>query len=293
MSAGREVKRQAATAAGSGWFAILKRTLHAFGEDRVMAEAAGVTFYALLAIFPAIAALVSIWGFFADPGAATAELSTMAGIFPAGMMQVIREEMTRVAAQNTGALGIGFFAGLAISLWFASSGMKGLFDALNVVYGERETRGFFRLSAIALLFTIGSLVVILLGIGAVIALPIIFGGVGFGSSSGNVISVLRWPALLIVMALALAVLYRYGPSRPGARLRWITWGNVLASLMWVGGSLLFTWYVANFGSYNRTYGSLGAVAGFMTWMWLSSIVILLGAALDSEIERQSRAAKPG
>lgn len=266
-----------------GWTAILKSTLRSFNDKRIMSVAAGVTFYVLLAIFPALAAMVSIYGFFADPGRVWSQLSGMSDVLPGGMIQVLGEQMKRLATQDHSTLSIGFIVGLAVALWSASSGMKALFDSLNVVFGERERRGYVKLSGIALLFTLGSIVFLLIALGAVVVVPIVIGFVGLQSQSGMILAIARWPALFVVMALALAILYRFGPSRPEQPFRFISWGNLLAALLWVGGSLLFSWYVASFGSYNKTYGSLGAVIGFMTWIWLSTMIVLLGAGLDAAI----------
>jgi membrane protein len=272
----------------TGWWAVLKRTFGEFSDDRILSVAAGVTFYVLLAIFPGIAALVSIYGLFADPAAMSHQLTTLSGVLPGGATEVIGDQMTRVASQRTSALGIGFIVGLVIALWSASSGMKAMFDALNIAYEAREERSFIRLSLVGLLFTIGAILFLLLAVAAVVVLPVVLNGIGLGGAAGSLMAVLRWPALLVVMGLALAVLYRYGPCRPNVRWRWVTWGSAAATVLWIGGSLLFSWYVANFGSYNKTYGSLGAVIGFMTWIWLSTTVILLGAELNSEIEAQGR-----
>jgi membrane protein len=271
-----------------GWPAILKATFRGFSDRRIMSVAAGVTFYVLLAIFPALAALISIYGFIADPGQIWSHVNSMSDVLPGGMTQVLGEQMKRLATQDRSALSIGFVVGLAVALWSASSGMKALFDALNVVYGEAERRGFLKLSGIALLFTLGSMVFLLLALGAVVVVPIVIGFVGLQSQSAMILTVARWPALFVVMAFGLAILYRFGPSRPEQPLRLVGWGNVSAALLWVGGSLLFSWYVASFGSYNKTYGSLGAVIGFMTWIWLSTMIILLGADLDAAIADDTR-----
>lgn len=263
------------------------RTVSEFSDDRILSVAAGVTFYALLAIFPAIAALISIYGIFADPAEMSKQLANLSGVLPGGAMDVMGDQMKRLAAQKPSALGIGFVVGLGVALWSASSGIKALLDALNVAYEEKEKRGFIRLSAEALLFTVGAIGFALVAVGAVVVLPILFGYVGLGSLAATLMNILRWPALFVIMALALAVLFRFGPSRAKARWRWVSWGSALGALLWIAVSLLFSWYVANFGSYNKTYGSLGAVIGFMTWMWLSTTVVLLGAELNCELERQT------
>jgi membrane protein len=270
-----------------GWKDVLWRIYGKIGEDRIMLVAAGTTFYSLLAIFPAIAALVAIYGLFADPTSIAAHLDSLSGIFPGGALDVIRDQMNRVAAQGRGTLGATFIIGLAVSLWSANAAVKSLFDALNLVYEEREKRGLVRLNLISLAFTTGGIVFVLLAIGAMIVLPIVLGYLGFAQQTALLVKILRWPALLVVVAFALALLYRFGPSRERPRWRWITWGSAFAAIGWLVVSLLFSWYAQNFGSYNATYGSLGAVIGFMIWMWLSAMVVLIGAELDAEMEHQT------
>ena len=271
-------------AAPLGWLEAAKRTLADFSRHRVTTEAAGVTFYSILALFPAIAALVSLYGLFADPAAIGAQLRGMSAFLPGGAIQVIGDQMTRVSQQGHGKLGLGIILGVVIALWSANGGTKSLFDALNTVYGVREERGFIKLNATSLAMTVGGILFMVIAACAVIVLP---GALGFAGLSGIVdlaVRVLRWPALLLVVALGLAVIYRYGPNRREARWRWITVGSATASICWVIVSFAFSWYAAHFGSYNATYGSLGAVIGFMIWIWLSAIVILAGAEIDVTLE---------
>ena len=249
--------------------------------------AAGVTFYVLLAIFPAIAALVAIYGLFADAGTIESTLSSMSTVLPGGAIDLIGEQLRRLVAQPGGKLGFAFFVALVISLWSANAGIKAVFDALNIVYGEREKRGFIKLNAVSLMFTIGILLFACVALVAVVVLPVALNHVGVGEITDLAINIGRWPVLLVAIAVMIALIYRYGPSRVKARWRWITWGSALASLLWLAASLLFSWYAANFGSYNKTYGSLGAAIGFMTWIWLSMIVTLIGAEVDAEMEHQT------
>lgn len=269
------------------WFDILKRTFAEIGEDRIVAVAAGVAFYVLLAIVPAIGALVAIYGVFADRATIADHLALLSGILPSGALDVIGEQVRRIAGAGESTLGTAFLIGLGVSLWSANAGMKAIFDALNVAYGETEKRGFVRLTAQSLLFTLAAILFLIAAVGAVVVLPIVLGYVGLGGVAETLLKLLRWPLLLAGMVLALAVLYRYGPSRDKARWRWVTWGSAAAAVLWLAGSAAFSWYAANFGSYNETYGSLGAVVGFMTWMWLSAIAVLVGAELDAEMEHQT------
>jgi membrane protein len=270
-----------------GWKDILLRIYQNISDHRVLALAAGMTFYSLLAIFPALAALVAIYGLFANPATISAHLNSLSGLLPAGTIDVARDQMTRVASKGGQALGSTFVVGLAFSLWSANSAMKSLFDTLNVVYGEREKRGFVALNALSLSFTVGAIAFVLVATAALVVLPVALSYIGLSDAATLLLQLGRWPALFVVLALALAFVYRHGPSREEARWRWISWGSALATILWIAASVLFSWYTANFGSYNQTYGSLGAVIGFMTWLWISAIVILIGAELDAEMEHQT------
>jgi membrane protein len=270
-----------------GWKDILWRTYEEFNKDRVMSVAAGVTYYALLALFPAIAALVSIYGLFADPGTIQDHLNTLSGVLPGGALDIIREQVTRIASQGSGKLGFGFVFGLGLSLWSSNAGMKAIFDALNIVYGEEEKRSFIKLNVLSLSFTLGAIAFILIALAGIIVLPIALNFIGLGSGTEWLVSIARWPILLIGIVVGLSLIYRFGPSRDKAEWRWVTPGGIVAAVLWLAVSMLFSWYVANFGSYNETYGSLGAVIGFMTWIWLSTIVVLLGAEINAEMEHQT------
>jgi membrane protein len=270
-----------------GWKDILWRVYAQIGEDRVLSVAAGVTFYALLALFPGITAFVSLYGLFADAGTVSDHLAKLSGILPSGALDIIGEQVRRIASKPAGSLGFAFFSGLAIALWSSNAGMKALFDALNIVYDEDEKRGFIKLNAISLLFTLGALVFLLLALAAVVAIPVVLKLFWFGKVIETLLSILRWPILLAGVLVGLACLYRYGPSRDKAQWRWVTWGSAIAAALWLGGSMLFSWYVASFGNYDATYGSLGAAIGFMTWIWLSTIVILLGGEINAELEHQT------
>jgi membrane protein len=270
-----------------GWKDILLRVYHGISEDRILLVAAGVTFYLLLSIFPGIAALFSIYGLFADPADIAAHLDTLANVAPGGALDLLRDEMTRLASKGGTTLGIGFLVGLAISLWTTNSGVSAIFDALNIVYEEKEKRGTLWFYLTTLTFTLASVGFILLTIAVVVLLPVVLNFLPLPGGTDLLVKIARWPILFALTALALAVLYRYGPSRTQPRWRWVTWGSGLATVLWVAASVLFSWYVANFGSYNKTYGSLGAIIGFLTWIWISIIVVLLGAKLDAEMEHQT------
>jgi membrane protein len=265
---------------------IFWRTYRQIGEDRLLAVAAGVVFYGLLAVFPAITALVSLYGLFASPAAISDQLALLSGILPDSAVEILREQIGRLTA-NSSKLGLGFIFGLAVALWSANSGMKAIMDALNVVYEEKEKRGFIRLNLISLAFTLAGIGVLLLALAAVVVLPIALNYLGLHNATDLLLRFARWPLLIVVVILGLAVLYRYGPSRREPRWQWISVGSVFAAIAWLVSSALLSWYLASFAHYDATYGSLGAAIGMMMWMWISSIVVLFGAQLNSEIEHQT------
>jgi membrane protein len=270
----------------AGWRDIVWRTWREFNDDRILSVSASVAFYGILALFPGVAAFVSLYGLYADVGAAQKHLEALAGVVPADSLTFIGGEMIRIAATKRASLGATFGISLLLSLWSANAGIKALFEGLNVAYEEKEKRGFIRLNLVSLGFTVGMLAFLLLTMTAMVVAPLALNLLHVDPGS-RLLAALRWPALLIVVIAALSVVYRFGPSREHPRWRWVTWGGVVAAFGWLGVSLLFSWYVGAFGRYNITYGSLGAVVGFMTWMWLTATVILLGAELNAEMEHQT------
>jgi membrane protein len=270
-----------------GWKDILWRTYQQIGEDRLLAVAAGVVFYGLLALFPAVTAVVSLYGLFANAATISDHLSMAAGILPADAIDIVREQVGRLASKGDAKLGFGFIIGLAVALWSANAGMKAIIDALNVVYEEKEKRGFIKLNLVSLAFTLGAIVVLLLALGAVVVLPLVLAWFGFAGLLGVFIQYARWPILLVVIIVGLALIYRWGPSRREPRWQWLSAGSIFAAAAWLGSSALLSWYLGSFAHYDATYGSLGGAIGLMMWMWISSITILFGAQLNSEIEHQT------
>ncbi|WP_424361838.1 YihY/virulence factor BrkB family protein [Methylocystis parvus] len=270
-----------------GWKDIFSRVYENISEHRILAIAAGVTFYALLAIFPAIAAFVALYGLFADPTTISAHLNALGGFIPAEGLSIISDQIHRVAAQGGAKLGAASIIGLLVSLWSANAGMKAIFDALNVVYQEREKRGFFKLNAVSLAFTIAGMALIAIALGAMVVLPRALEALSLPAAIETWVAWLRWPILLIFVAVAISVVFRFGPSRDKPQWKWVSWGGAFAAVGWLIASLLFSWYAANLGKFNETYGSLGAAIGFMLWMWVSAIVLLTGAELNAEMEHQT------
>lgn len=273
------------------WKEILIDTWNGFNDDRVLAVSAGATFYGLLALFPAIASFVSIYGLVADAGKINDQLNALGGLMPSGALDIIREQVSRITAKGNAALSGAFAIGLVTSLWSAGAGIKAMFDALNVAYGLKEERNFFKLSAVAMAFTAGAIVMVVIGGVVLVAIPPLLERFGGSGAASWIIWLARWPLLFVAISFAIALLYRYGPSPQDQHWRWLTPGSIFSALAWVLVSTAFSYYAANFGSYNATYGSLGAAIGLMTWMWLSITVILLGAELNAQIDRSTEVKK--
>ncbi len=282
--------RAAASPAGippRGWRDVLARTWGEFARDRILSVAAGVTFFTLLSLFPAIAAFVSLYGLFADVHQAEKQLALLRGVVPPEIIAFLGKEMLRIADGRSGGLGLAFAVSLLISLWSANGAVKALFDGLNVAYEEKERRNFLKLNLVSLAFTLGAFAFLAVTLAAVVVTPIVFHLLYLDRLPGAWLAELRWPVLLLMAVGGISMVYRYGPSRRLPRWRWINWGAAIAALLWVAASLLFSWYVASFAHFDKTYGSLGAVVGFMTWIWYSTIIVLFGAELNSELEHQT------
>jgi membrane protein len=270
-----------------GWKDILWRTYQQIGEDRLFAVAAGVVFYGLLALFPAVTALVSLYGLFANAATINDHLASLSGVLPSNAIEIVHEQIARLTAKSDAKLGFGFVIGLAVALWSANAGMKAIIDALNVVYEEKEKRGFIKLNLVTLGFTLAAIASLLLALCLVVVLPLILNYLGLASVTDALFRIARWPILLALVVIGLALIYRFGPSRREPRWQWLSVGSVVAAVAWLVSSALLSWYLATYAHYDATYGSLGAGIGLMMWMWISSIVILFGAQLNSEIEHQT------
>jgi membrane protein len=272
----------------TGWWDIGWRVWDEVGKDRVMLVAAGVTFYLLLALFPALAAFVSLYGFVADPATVADHVSYLGGLLPSAGVEIIRRQLEALASQDEQALGIGFLIGLGIALWSANNGVKALFDAMNIAHEEVEKRGFVKLNLMSIAFTIGAL---LIGIGLILtvgAVPAMLAYLRLDAWAETLIAVGRWPVLLVAILTGISLIYRFGPSRRAPKWRWLSWGAALATVVWVGASWAFSFYLQNFADYNATYGSLGAVIGLMMWTWISVIILIVGAEINAEMEHQTK-----
>lgn len=269
-----------------GWKDIVWRTYQEIGRDRLSAVAGGVTFYTLLALFPAIGVFVSLYGIFADLGAVQQQLAEMSTVFPREVVSIVGDQMVRLATRPQATLSVAFVVSLLLSVWSANAGMKALFEGLNIAYDEEEKRHLVSRTLLTYGFTFGALVFLVVMTVILVAAPVALERLGLHALAGVWIP-LRWLVLLTMAATAFSIIYRYAPCRARARWRWVSLGGVLAACFWLGGSLGFSWYVNNVAHFDATYGSLGAVIGFMMWIWFSVMVVLIGAELNAEIEHQT------
>jgi membrane protein len=271
-----------------GWLGIAKRVGKQVKEDNLPVIAAGVAFYGLLAIFPALVALVGIVGLVVDPEKVQAQLQALGTVLPPQASEVLLGQLDDLTGTNRRLLGLGAAGGLLLALWGASAAVRNLMKALNVVFDTDEDRGFLRFHGTALLLTLGAILALVVAIGLVVALPPLLGVFGLGGAAETAVSLLRWPILALMAVFGFAIAYRYGPSREPPGWRWASAGAVVGVLLWIAGSVLFSLYVTHFGNYNKTYGTAAAIVILLMWFLLSSFSVLVGAEIDAEGERRGR-----
>lgn len=267
---------------------VFWRVVKAIMADRVTLIAAGVTYFLLLSLFPALGALVALYGFVADPTAIMAHIGFLAGVFPPGSFDLIMNQLTSLTQQATSTRSLAFFGGLLVAIWSANSGMKALFDAMNVAYQEDEKRSLVRLNLLSLGFTFCALVVAIILIAAIGVLPAVLKYLWLDDWQEFLARLARWPFIILVFGCGISMIYRYGPSREEAKIKWLSWGVVFSTVLWLVASVLFSFYLENFANYNATYGTLGALIGLMVWVWISVVILIVGAEINAELEHQTR-----
>ena len=271
-----------------GWKDILLRVRTRIVDDHIGLTAAGVAFYGLLSLFPAVTAFVAISGLVLTPSVVADNVQTFTDILPDGASGIILDQVTKVAGSDDSGLSIAAIVGLLIALYSASRGVASLIEGLNMANEEKETRGFIRLILTTLILTVFMIVGLTAGLAAVIALPSILAFIQLGAVTEALIGLLRWVALIGLTIVGIGMLYRFGPDRKAAQVKWITPGAILACVLWVAASIGFSIYTENFASYNETFGTLAGVVILLMWLWISAYVILLGAELNAEAEAQTR-----
>ena len=266
------------------WKALLSNVYKAMGADQLSLLAAGVAFYALFAVFPGLGAGTWLFGLLADPGQIKQQLDSLRDVIPAEAYDLIQKQLIALTSKQSAGFSLAGIISLLVALYSARLAASSMMQALNAVYKVKETRGFIETNGIAILFTVVAIIVFLLAIALLVVMPTIFNLIGFPPLIEKLVRYLRWPGLAGLVVLALALTYRYGPSRKNVHWRWITWGSVTATAIWLIASFGFSWYVSAFGSYDRIYGSLGAVVVLLFWFWLTAFSALLGAEIDKAIE---------
>ncbi|MBP1853254.1 YihY/virulence factor BrkB family protein [Rhizobium halophytocola] len=283
---GRDAERPGEIPA-HGLIDVAWRVWNEISDDRITLIAAGVTYYALLAIFPALSMFVSVYGLLADPTSIVEHARAVTSFLPADTVGIFIDQLQALASQKASTLSFGVAASLIFALWSAHNGILSIFSALNAVYGEKEQRGILRLNGMAMLFTLGTILAAIVVIFAIAAVPIILRTIWLGSLTATLTLIGRWPLLAILAILGSAMLYRFGPSREPAQFKWLSWGSVFTGLGWCAVSAGYSLYLDHFANYQATYGTLGALIGFMVWVWLSVIVLLVGAEINAELEHQT------
>lgn len=271
----------------AGWRDILVRTIRRTNRDRIDILAASAAFWAVLALFPAIAAIIALSAFVLEPGSMRDQISELTAPLPNEAASLVNDRAAQVAAENSGA-GAGALIAIVFAIWTASAATKTLIEGLNIAYDEQERRNFFSFNATAMLLTLGLFVGFVVAITAIVVVPATLALQPGLSWIGVLVDWLRWPVMGLFAMAGLATLYRFGPSRRNAKWRWVSLGAMVATLIWILASLAFSLYVRNFAAYNQFYGALGGVVIMMIWFWLTAFILLLGAELNSEIEHQTR-----
>lgn len=270
-----------------GWKDIALRVKDEIAADHVGLIAAGVAFYGLMALFPAITALLAIGGLMVEPSQIVDQISQLEDVVPDEVMEIIIGQATQVAGSREGGLGLAAVAGILIALYSASKGMNSLIEGMNVAYDEEEKRGFFMKTFVTLTLTLFLITGLLMGLLATLAVPSVIALVDAGPVTEVLGSLLAWGVLLVMTMAGLAVLYRYGPSRDKPELLWASPGAIAACVLWLAGSAGFAFYVGNFGSYNESFGALAGVVVLLMWLWISAFIVLLGAEINAEVEAQT------
>ncbi len=273
----------------AAWKDIGRRVTSEVRRDNLSIVAAGVAYYAFLALFPALVALISLYGLIADPSDVERLMRSANAVMPGEASTLLNGQLHSLVTSSSSSLSLGVAFSVLLALWSAMSGTKTLMTAFNIAYEEDEKRGFLHLNAVALMLTLGVIAGAVVAMALVTAVPVVLGSIDLPGPWSTVISWLRWPVLGVAMLAGLAVLYRYAPSRERAKWRWVSAGAVVTTLLWLIASGLFSWYVSHFGSYNKTYGSLAAVVILLMWFYISAFLILLGAEINSEMEHQTAA----
>jgi membrane protein len=270
-----------------GWKEVALRVKGKIAKDRVGLLAAGVAFYGLLALFPAITAVIAITGLLIEPSQIIAQLNSLSGLMPEEVITIMTKQVTSVAGSRQGGLGFAAIIGLLIAFYSASKGMASLIQGLNIAYGMEETRGFIERMLVTFALTLVLIAGLICGLIATLAVPAILAFVGMGPVVAILINAALWIGLIALTIMGLSILYRFAPSRDAPKWKWTSVGAVVGCALWIAASASFAFYVSNFGYYNQSFGTLAGVVVLLMWFWISAYIILMGAELNAELEAQT------
>jgi membrane protein len=270
------------------WLAVLRRVGGGFGRDHLSILAAGVAFFSMLALFPSMAVLISLYGLVANPADVATHTDYIRPLLPPEAYAIIANQMEALVSVGSSGLGFASIVALLFALWSTRAAVAALIEGLNVVYVQRERRSIVRLVGTSVGLTLLLVLLAIVAIGAIVLVPTVLAFVDLGPVGAWLTALAPWPILFIAVVAAIGVIYRYGPDRAVARKRWVSLGAVVAAVLWVVASLLFSFYVSNFADYNKTYGSLGAIAILLLWFYVGALAVLIGAELNAEMELRTR-----
>lgn len=259
----------------------LLRLYQNIDEDFIGLLAAGIAFYFFLAAFPAIAALISLYGLFSDPAFVTQQIESLTGFLPPDSLKILADQARSISATSGAALGVGFVVGILLTIYSTTKGVSALIKGLNIAYNVRESRNVVMLNFTAFTLTFVLLAYMLFALSLIALMPAFFNFIHLPDSIETPLLMLRWPLLMLSGMFGVQIVYNFAPCHARHKMPWISWGAGVATLFWIGGSSLFSLFVSNFGKYNETYGSLGAVAVLLLWFWLSGMAVLLGAEVNA------------
>ena len=275
----------------SGWKDVVFRVKKQVAKDRVGLLAAGVAFYGLLALFPAITAVIAISGLLIEPSRIVAQLDSFSALMPEEVITIITKQATSVAGSRQGGLGFTAILGLLIAFYSASKGTASLIQGLNVAYDEEETRGLIKRLLVTFALTLMLIAGVICGLAATLAIPTILAFVDLGPTVAMLVNAALWLGLISLTIVGLSALYRFAPSRDMPEWKWTSVGAVVGCLVWIAASASFAFFVSKFSYYNQSFGALAGVIVLLMWFWISAYIILMGAELNAELEAQARADK--
>lgn len=269
------------------WIDIGKRVIEQIKRDHVQITAAGVAFYFFLALFPTIVAAISLYSLVLDPTQISEDMAKLQSFLPPETFSIFKEIMNPLLSESSQTLGWSFALSILFSIWSANKGTSAIFEGINISYNEMDDRGFIRKKALTLAFTFGGIIVGIISIAAVIAFPSLIDRLQLTQTITTILNYGRWLLMAIILIFSLGILYKFAPDRDRPKFLWVSWGAGVVTILWLAGSLLFSWYVSNFGSFSNTYGSFAAVIILLLWLFLTAFIILIGAEINAEMEHQT------